>query len=133
MVTFTNYYGYTITVTPSAMKWSLQDVSAADSGRDASGTMIKNRVAQKRKLEFEFNGWDWQQVSNLLKIVSGVNFDGSLLPNNTGDYFSVTYPDMLTGTMETRTFYVGDRECPVYVWWDDKKILSQVTFNCIER
>lgn len=109
-----------ITVTPSSMKWSLQDVSAADSGRDVTGYMYKNRVAQKVKLEFEFNGLTWSQVSTLLQIIDA-------------EYFSVTYPDMKTGTVLTKTMYCGDRECPVWTWWDGQKIISTTSFNVIER
>lgn len=110
----------TITVTPSAMKWSLQDVSAADSGRDVTGYMYKNMVTQKRKLELEFTGWKWSDVSSLLQVLNS-------------EYFLCTFPDMLSGQVETRTFYAGDRECPVYVWWDGAKILSTTTVNFIER
>lgn len=134
MITFTNENGSkTLNVTPSAMTWSLMDISAADSGRLADGTMWKNRVAMKRKLEFEFNGWKFEWVSSLLKIVSGVDDNGDFL-NTTwhGQLFYVTYPDMLTGRYETRRFYVGDRECPVYIWWDDNKVISKISFNCIE-
>lgn len=109
-----------ITITPSSMKWSLQDVSAADSGRDVTGLMYKNRVAQKVKLEFEFNGLTWSQVSTLLQIIDA-------------EYFLVTYPDMKTGTVLTKTFYSGDRECPVWTWWDGQKIISTTSFNVIER
>jgi len=120
MIKFTNANGTSLTVTPSQMKWSLQDVSAADSGRDYTGRMYKNRVAQKRKLEFEFNGWDWTKVSQILQVVNS-------------EYITVRYPDMMTGAFQTRTFYVGDRETSVYVWWEDSKILSTLTFNVIER
>lgn len=109
-----------IEVVPSSMQWSLQDVSAADSGRDVNGYMYKNRVTKKRKLEFEFNGIEWSEAPAILKAVDS-------------EYFTIEYPDMLSGTMETRTFYRGDIETPVWCWWTDKKILSKVSFNAIER
>lgn len=120
MVKFTNSNGNSIEVVPSAMKWSLQDVSASNSGRDYTGKMYKNKITQKRKLEFEFNGWEWTAVSQILQVI------------NT-EYISVKYPDMMTGTVQTRTFYVGDRETDVYCWWEDSKVLSSLTFNVIER
>ena len=123
MITFKNTSvspNQQITITPSSMKWSLQDVSAADSGRDVNGYMYKNRVTQKVKLEFEFNGLSWTQVSTLLQIIDA-------------EYFLVTYPDMKSGTSLTKTMYCGDRECPVWTWFDDKKIISTTSFNCIER
>lgn len=110
----------TLTVVPAQMKWTLQDVSAADSGRDYRGVMHKNRVAQKRTLELEFTGLSLKEISPLLKVIDS-------------EYIQVTYPDMYAGSEQTRTFYVGDREAQVYVWWDDKKVLSSTTFNFIEK
>lgn len=121
MITITNLdTNVSLTVVPSSMKWSLQDVSAADSGRDVTGKMYKNLVTKKRKLELEFNAIEWSECPDLLAAVDS-------------EYFTVEYPDMLTGTMLTKTFYRGDVETPVYCWWTDKKILSTVSFNCIER
>lgn len=121
MITITNLTsGYSVTVTPSSFKWSLQDVSAADSGRNVEGTMYKNMITQKRKLELEFPARQWTEVSSLLQAVNS-------------EYFTVRYPDMLSGTFETRTFYCGDREVPVYTWFDNQKVVSNITFNVIER
>lgn len=118
--------GRSLTVVPSGMKFAIMDISEADSGRDTTGTMHKNTVTlkngtkvKKRKLELEFNGVSWKECSDLLKAVDA-------------EYFTVTYPDMKDYQTQTRTFYVGDRECPVWTWWDNQKILSSVTFNCIE-
>ena len=111
-----------MTVVPSSMKWSRMRVSAADSGRDVSGTMYVNQITQKEKLELAFNGLTWQEGSRLLKVCDS-------------QYVQVTYPCMLTGTMQTKTFYTGDREGDVWIWWDaaSKKILSQLSFNLIEK
>ncbi len=119
MITFTSSNG-TITVVPSAMKWSLQDISSADSGRDYTGLMWKNRIGQKRKLELTFTGYSHAKTAQLMQVVNA-------------EYFDVTYPDMLSGVVETRTFYAGDRETEVFVWWDGNKVNSSVTFNVIER
>ena len=123
MITITNYdTGQTLEIVPSLMEWSLQDVSAADSGRDTRGTMHKNRVSQKVKLTLEFNGIEWRRASTIIQAVDS-------------EYFAVTYPDAKSGTMETRTFYRGDVTTPVWMWWDKeaRKIYSKVAFNVIER
>ncbi len=121
MITITNQNTNTsITVVPSKMTWSLMDVSAAESGRTYTGRMYKNRVTQKRKLQLEFAGTSWSETSAILQKVNS-------------EYVTVTYPDMLTGSMRTSEFYVGDREAPVFVWWDGKKICSSVTFDLLER
>ena len=105
---------------PSGYQWSLYSVNRADSGRTYDGKMYTNRVTQKRKLELEFHGVSWQQASLLLQAV-----------NN--EYFKVQYPDMLTGTMRTMECYRGDVETTCYVWWENKKILSNLNFSIIER
>ena len=46
--------------TPSAFGWSLQDISAADSGRTEDGLMHKNRIAQKR----------WKKTKRRYKVLS---------------------------------------------------------------
>ena len=123
MITITNLdNGQSITIAPSSFKWSRNRVSAADSGRDQGGTMYVNQVTQKVKLELTFNGLDWAKGSELLQCCDS-------------EYITCTYPDMLTATYQTRTFYTGDREGEVFIWWDEdyNKILSSLTFNFIER
>ncbi len=120
-ITFKTTSGTTITsCIPSGYQWSLYSVNAADSGRTYTGKMYTNRVTQKRKLELEFKGITWQQASTLLSAV-----------NN--EYFKVVYPDMLTGQMRTMDVYRGDVETSCYCWWDDRKILAELSFSIIER
>ena len=121
MITIRNIdTGYTVNITPSEFQWSRMRVSSADSGRDYSGTMHVGQITQKIKLEVKVNGYTWQEGASLLQALDS-------------EYVSVTYPDMLTGTFQTKTFYTGDREAPVYLWWDNKKILSTISFNLIEQ
>lgn len=87
---------------PSAYTWSLMDLSSEQSGRDLTGQMTKDIVAQKRTLQLSWNFLTFEQASTLLKAVNGSPF------------FSVTYPDAMDGAPATRTFYVGDRTAPCY-------------------
>lgn len=121
MITLNYNTSGALTVVPSEMSWSLMSVNAANSGRTSDGTMITNRVTQKRKLELAFNGVTWAKASQILNAVNSENFQ-------------VYYPDMLTGTYTYKTFYVGDREAPVWCWFDpaEKKILASLKFNLIE-
>ena len=105
---------------PSTYEWGLQDVSAGESGRTDDALMHKNRVAQKRKLKIEWVGKNWQETAAIMQAVQP-------------EYFSVRYPDMLTGTYQTRTFYVGDRSAPVKFWWTDRKMIEKISFDLIER
>lgn len=107
---------------PSGMTWGLQDVSADDAGRvqDDNDTMYKNRTSQKRKLSLSWNNPDPQKAALILQVFNP-------------EYFMVTYPDVLTGTSETREFYAGDRTAPFKMWTVNKKRYSSVAFDIIER
>lgn len=110
-----------LTIVPSSLKWSLNDVSQADSGRDVKGKMYKNRITLKRKLEMEFKGFDWKEASKVCDAFTR------------NEYFDVNYPDILDGMLETRNFYRGDITTEAFVWWDGKQILATLKFNIIER
>ena len=105
---------------PSTFEWSLQDISAGESGRTDDTTMHKNRVGQKRKLKLAWIAKDWQTTSKILR---------SFNP----EYINVRYPDMMSGTYQTRTFYVGDRTAPVKYWMVGRKMIGQISFNITER
>ena len=105
---------------PSEYQWGLMDVSLGESGRTDDTIMHKNRVGQKRKLQVSWVGLDWQQTATIMQAVNP-------------EYMSVTYPDFLSGQMETRTFYVGDRTAPVKYWFTNRKMIEKVSFDFIER
>ena len=50
------------------------------------------------------------------------------------EYIHVRYPDMLSGTYETREYYVGDRTTPVKYWRvGADKMIEKISFDFIER
>lgn len=112
-------YGDPITIYPKAYKWDLFSVNDPDSGRTISGDMIVNRRTQKRKLEITVGGLTWKEASDILKIIDA-------------EYCWVTFPDMVTGNMQTKRFYPGDRTASAYMWTSGRKILQELTFNVIE-
>ena len=105
---------------PSSYEWGLQDVSAGESGRTDDAVMHKNRVDQKRKLKLEWVGKTWKETAEIMQAVNP-------------EYISVRYPDMMTGTYQTRTFYVGDRTAPVKFWWTGRKMIEKISLDFIER
>ena len=105
---------------PSKFEWSLQDVSASESGRTDDTIMHKNRVGQKRKIQLGWNGLDTADTATILQAFNP-------------EYISVRYWDMMNGAYETRTFYVGDRSAPVKVWFVGKHIIETLSFDIIER
>lgn len=106
--------------TPSGFTWGLQDVSDSASGRTQDALMHKNRISQKRKLSLSWNNPTKEETAAILKAFNP-------------EYVTVKYPDAMSGTYETRTFYVGDRTAPMKIWTINKKRYSQVSFDIIER
>lgn len=106
--------------TPSSFEWGLIDVSASNSGRTQDGEMHKNRIAQKRQLKLSWDGTDKARTAKILQMVNP-------------EYIRVTYPDAMSGTDETRTFYVGDRTALIKIWTINNKRYETLSFNLIEK
>ena len=104
---------------PSVFTWGLQDISASESGRTDDTIMHKNRVGQKRKISLQWNAKDRATTAQILQAFNP-------------EYISVKYPDAMSGTDETRTFYVGDRTAPVKYWWVGKQLYESISFDIIE-
>ena len=104
---------------PSVFTWGLQDISASESGRTDDTIMHKNRVGQKRKISLQWNIKDRATTAQILQAFNP-------------EYISVKYPDAMSGTDETRTFYVGDRTAPVKYWWVGKQLYESIGFDIIE-
>ena len=107
-------------LSPSEMTITLQDISAADSGRLQDTTMYKARIGQKYKIALSWWGPDPATVATVMQAVQP-------------EYFSVSFPDPLTNTTKTKTFYCGDRAIPVKWWNSNNKRYSKLSFNIIER
>jgi hypothetical protein len=106
--------------TPSGFTWGLNDVSDSDSGRTTDALMHKNRIAQKRKITLEWQNPTAEEASKILKAFNP-------------EYIEVNYPDAMSGSQQTRTFYVGDRSAPMKYWWIGNKRYSALSFDIIER
>lgn len=109
-------------VEPADYTWEMEDISSNGSGRTLDGVMHKDVVRQVVKLNLKFPPLTDAQVSTLLTAV------------NAAVYFSVAYPDPLTGTSQTKTFYVGNRKTAM-VWKRDGEsgLWSGSGFNLIEQ
>ena len=105
---------------PAKFDWSLQDVSAPDSGRTEDSYMHKNRVAQKVKIALS---WTMTTPTETAQILQAFN----------PEYINVTYHDPLLNDYRTAEFYVGDRSAPVKRWWLSDKRYESVSFDIIER
>ena len=90
------------TVIPSPdmpFKWSLNDISSEDSGRDLSGLMDKDEVAKKVTIDCTWSHRTASEISTLLNAVKPQTF------------VEVCYPDPMAASYVTKTFYTGDVSC----------------------
>lgn len=104
--------------TPKSFSVSVNDVDG-ETGRNANGDMIRDRITTKRKIELEWGMLTQEECSAILNAVSPVFFD-------------VSYPDPMLG-QTTKAFYVGDRSMPRYTFTENFKPWSGLKMNLIER
>lgn len=105
---------------PKTMKVSIQDIDG-QSTRTAAGTMTRDRITIKRKIECEWGPLSNSEVAIILNAISGV-------------FFSVSFPDPQQGQV-SKTCYTGDRSAPVYSFNSkfNKMMWSGLTANFIEQ
>ena len=100
--------------------FSIQDIDSSNSGRNAQGKMLRDRVATKIKWQLSFPPMNQSKFSALLSAVSGVSF-------------SFTYPDPESSTgVTTKTCYVGVRTAPIYSMINGEVLWQNVSFGIIE-
>lgn len=104
--------------TPSDLSVGIQDISKAE--RNARGTLIIERITTKRKLEMTWSYLTKEQLQQLFTAVSPV-------------LFTVEYPDPVTNTVLTGTFYAGDRKSGALDYRNGNIRWKDCGFNVIER
>lgn len=108
---------------PQSLQWDIYDLDSEEgAGRNQSGEMFRDRVAVKRKLNCTWGPMEPQEMSTLLKAMDNV-------------FFTLEYPDAHDGAYRTGTFYVGDRNTPMYMWNNEKQkfLWEGLSANFIER
>ena len=105
--------------TPTTFSVDIQDIDG-ETNRNASGTLYRDRICTKIKLNCE---WKWMtnaEIATLLNAVRDV-------------FFTVEYPSPLTGGITSGTFYVGDRSAPMYSCVNNIPRWEGLSMNFIER
>lgn len=105
---------------PQSYVWTIQDIDSTYSGRNISGTMIRDRVATKRKLQVSWSGKNGSDAVDILSRVSS---------NPT---FTLRYFDALTNSTRQSTFYVGDRQAKMYWLTSGNPLWETISYNFIE-
>ena len=88
---------------PKEVTITTLDIDDGESSvRTADGTLTRDRIAVKRQLELSWGMLTWAEMSSIMQAMAPT-------------FFSVYYPDPLLGVYTTKTFYVGNRPCPVAI------------------
>ena len=105
-------------VPPKSFQVSINDIDG-ETGRNANGDMVRDRIATKRKLECEWGMLTQEEMARIQNAIQPV-------------FFPVSYPDPVLGQI-TKTFYVGDRTSPAYSFTNILKPWNGLKFSLIER
>lgn len=89
--------------------------------RNANGTMIIERIATKRKIEMS---WTYLSSADLSTLLTAIG---------TNIFFTVAYPDPVTESERTGTFYVGDRKAGAIDYQNGVVRWKDIGFNFIEQ
>jgi len=103
--------------TPTAFQVGIMDVSKAE--RNATGKMIIERIAVKRKLFLTYSYITQSDASSILKLVSPT-------------YYTVTYLDPQDNAMKSGQFYCGDRQLGFIDYFNGVARFKDFNFNLIE-
>ncbi len=104
--------------TPKSFQVDISDLDG-ETSRNANGTLIRDRITTKRKLNCAWASLSMAEVSTLLQAVKNKSF-------------TIEYPDPMEGASITKTFYVGDRQMPVYMIKSGQVVWEGLTMNFIE-
>ena len=99
---------------------TVSDLDSDTTARNAEGKMLRDRIRIVRKLNLEFIQLTEGQMKNVMQAISE-------------QFFTVNYPDPLTGGNRTGTFYVGDRTAPIYRMKENEAVWEGLSFNLIEQ
>lgn len=113
--------GTQVPVTPKSLVITSMDIDSEEATkRTANGTLIRDRITTKRKIEIEWGLLKWSEVSTILNLVKDIFFD-------------VTYPDPMTGQYETKTFYCANRPAGAVIEKDNTIYWADIKLSLIEK
>lgn len=105
---------------PSKISWSFADISSEETKRTLDGTMKKDVIATKRKLQCS---WNCKIDSEAKVILNNVK---------TKIFGTLSYPDPFGGTDVTKTFYTGDATADM-IFLSDGIARWNISFDFIEK
>ena len=97
-----------------------EDIWSANTGRNASGSMVGTRVATKVKLKFSWNALTWEDAAKIKDAIYAKGFT------------TCTYPSV-DGQERTVTGYFGTPTFSQYSWQEGMQWATSVAVDFIEK
>lgn len=107
---------------PSEMQVTVQSYDGSESGRTGDGTMHRDYVCDKRRIDVTWKVLSTQEMATLLNAID---------PQSVGPQFNVKYLDPEKGFITIRA-YVGDRVAAQYTFADNKIAFKDFSIGLIE-
>ena len=109
-------------IAPGGVKWTRSDVDGTNAGRGLDGTMIRDRVAIKRRLDVTCRAMTLSEVSTVLALIEP-------------EFVSVTYTDPRAGGAVTTTMYSNNIPATLSTFKkpDGTEMWTGLTFPLIEK
>ena len=107
--------------TPSGITVTYQDLDSSDTGRNANGVMIRERIRTGViKLTISWRVLYAEEMSRILTAVKPA-------------FFTVRFYDPETASFRDATMYVGDRESTFYTLRNDLIMYTDFEISLIEQ
>jgi len=90
-VDITDYIKY------QGVKWSRNDIDGVNAGRNLAGTMIRDRVSTKIRMDITCRPLTWREHQILMNL---------LMP----EFVTVAYTDPLTGSTTSKVMYANNHD-----------------------
>lgn len=79
-------------IAPGGVKWTRSDIDGTNAGRGIDGTLIRDRVAIKRRVDVTCRALTLAESAVVLSLIEP-------------EFVSVTYTDPMAGSVVTKTLY----------------------------
>lgn len=102
------------------VKWQRNDVDGPNAGRTLDGTMVRDRVGEKDRLDITCRPLLAEELSTILQLINPV-------------FVTVRYTSPLTNTLVTKTMYSNNVPATFCMKKGNKDYWMGVSFPLIER
>jgi hypothetical protein len=103
------------------------DVDSDDSGEMLDGTIRRDRVIMRRRIEVQLGGGEHFPTGFTTSEINTIN--NALWP----EFVDVEFLDPFTGNVITREFYISTVPTTTFIEIDDKVMWRPFSFNMIEK